>query len=88
MAQHKIQSSGGDLELRLHPVPKLLGRLTHVWAPQSFCVSFKLETDESILERKAAGAVHKYAVDLVVANLLQVSLLLFALLYLSYCYHI
>lgn len=72
MLQHKIQSSGGDLVLQLNPVPKLLGTLTREWAPNAFCTSFKLETDDSLLERKAAGALHKYSVDLVIANMLQV----------------
>ena len=43
----------------------------HPWAPRSFVVSFKLETNAAILRAKAAGAIAKYAVDLVCANLLQ-----------------
>jgi hypothetical protein len=69
MAQHKIQSSSG-LTLELEQVPKMLGKLTREWAPHSFVVSFKLETDESILFKKAGGAIKAYDVDLVVANLL------------------
>lgn len=69
MAQHKIQSSTG-LTLELAQVPKLLGRLTNEWAPRSYVVSFKLETDEAILFKKAGGAIRNYAVNLVVANLL------------------
>lgn len=69
MAQHKIQSSTG-LTLELAQVPKRLGQLTREWAPRSFVVSFKLETDEAILFQKAGGAIEKYAVNLVVANLL------------------
>lgn len=69
MAQHKIQSSTG-LTLELEQVPKMLGKLTQEWAPRSFVVSFKLETDESILFDKAWGAIEKYHVHLVVANIL------------------
>lgn len=68
MNQHKIQSSGDDLVLNLRPVPKLLGELKLQWAPNSYCVSFKLETDEDILIKKAYGAIEKYSMDLVVAN--------------------
>ena len=70
MTQHKIQSSTG-LTLELEQVPKMLGKLTKEWAPRSFVVSFKLETDEQILFQKAGGALKSYGVHLVVANLLQ-----------------
>lgn len=33
-------------------VPKMLALLRHRWAPEAFAVSFKLETDESILISK------------------------------------
>lgn len=70
MVQHKIQSSDG-LILELEQVPKMLGELTHEWAPKSFVVSFKLETDEEILLDKAWGAIQRYQVNLVIANVLQ-----------------
>jgi hypothetical protein len=73
-AEHKIQSSeysdGGKLVLKLQPVPKALGKIRQEWAPQAFCVSFKLETDPKILRKKAEGAVQKYGVHMVVGNLL------------------
>lgn len=69
MVQHKIQSSSG-LTLELEQVPKMLGRLVNEWAPLSYVVSFKLETDESILFQKAWGAIERYNVNLVVANIL------------------
>jgi hypothetical protein len=72
MADHKIQSSAG-LTMELSQVPKVLGALTSNWAPGAFVVSFKLETDSSILLSKASGAIYKYGVHMVVANLLQVS---------------
>ena len=86
LPEHKIQSaaSGGDtaadgsLTLQLQPVPKMLGAIKGLgggggaaWAPRAFVVSFKLETDSAILLSKAAGAIAKYGVDLVCANLLQ-----------------
>lgn len=70
MSAHKIQSDSG-LTLQLDQVPKMLGKLTSEWSPHAFVVSFKLETDESILQRKAEGAIKKYHVNLVVANILQ-----------------
>lgn len=45
--------------------------LTSQWAPRAYTVSFKLETDESILISKARAAIEKYKVDAVVANVLQ-----------------
>ncbi|KAI9915209.1 hypothetical protein PsorP6_008660 [Peronosclerospora sorghi] len=68
LSEHKIQSRAGPLELKLQQVPKMLGVLRHTWAPQSFVVSFKLETDWSILSKKAKEAISKYAMHLVVAN--------------------
>ena len=72
MAEHKIQSSTG-LNLNLSQVPKMLGTLTAQWAPNSYIVSFKLETDESMVIKKARAAIQNYGVDLVVANQLQAS---------------
>jgi len=67
--EHKIQSGARDeLVLRLRSVPKCLGRIRELWAPQAFVVSFKLETDSAILLQKAAAALHKYGVHIVVAN--------------------
>jgi len=70
MAEHKMQSSQGGLYLQLKQVPKMLGRLRSAWAPSSYIVSFKLETDEDILEAKARQAMEKYGMHVVVANLL------------------
>lgn len=71
LPEHKIQSAGGALTLDLVSVPKCLGRLCNEWAPDAFHVSFKLETDERILYKKARAAIVKYGVDVVVANLLR-----------------
>jgi hypothetical protein len=70
MHEHKIQSSGG-LVLDLNQVPKLLGDVTGRWAKDSYVVSFKLETDERLIIDKAAQAIDKYGVHLVIANMLQ-----------------
>lgn len=80
MTEHKIQSSSG-LTLELSQVPKVLGTLTHDWAPSAFVVSFKLETDALILLSKASGAIEKYGVHMVVANLLQVGCICRNILY-------
>jgi phosphopantothenate---cysteine ligase (ATP) len=60
MPSHKIQSSNGPLSLSLQLVPKMLGPLVTIWAPNAFIVSFKLETDNQILEHKAKEALKKY----------------------------
>ena len=70
-------AGGGGLRLDLKPVPKMLGAIKQGqdgaagWAPRVFSVSFKLETNQAILLAKAAGAISKYGVDVVCANLLQ-----------------
>jgi len=70
MAVHKIQSREGPLTLSLQPTPKALGYLKGV-CPKAFWISFKLETDHKLLESKARGAIAKYGMDCVVANMLQ-----------------
>ncbi|CAJ0580837.1 unnamed protein product, partial [Mesorhabditis spiculigera] len=69
---HKIQSSQGDLSLSLSVVPKRLGVLVSKLVPDAYMVSFKLETDESILISKARGAIEKYGHELVIGNMLNV----------------
>lgn len=70
-SEHKIQSSNdGGLDLHLKPVPKTLGKIRSEWAPKAFLVSFKLETDDSILRQKAERAVQKYGCHMVIGNLL------------------
>ena len=72
-AEHKIQSGSNQdgLTLHLRPVPKIMGLLRDVWAPNSFVVSFKLETDVTMLRQKAERAVEKYGCHMVIGNLLQ-----------------
>jgi hypothetical protein len=86
-SQHKIQSraipdensdtllskesGNGCLNLKLWPVPKVMGLLRFKWAPDAFVCSFKLETDKAILRQKAEGAVEKYGCHMVIGNLLK-----------------
>ncbi|GAB7346065.1 hypothetical protein MBLNU457_4828t1 [Dothideomycetes sp. NU457] len=58
------------LVVDLDPVPKFLKQLVDGWAPEGMIVSFKLETDEKLLVRKAQYALDKYAHHLVIGNLL------------------
>lgn len=85
LAEHKIQSSetertaaagqngnqhGKKLVIDLDPVPKLLHNLVDGWAPEGMIVSFKLETDPSILISKAQKSLERYSHHLVIGNLL------------------
>ncbi len=58
------------LVIDLDPVPKFLKSLVDGWAPQAMIVSFKLETDPSILIGKAQTALDRYSHHLVIGNLL------------------
>jgi len=71
MADHKIQSSEGELSLTLARTPKMLGALRAAWAPAAFVVGFKLETDPAILISKATRSISAYALHAVVANILE-----------------
>ncbi len=61
---------GKQLMINLDPVPKLLKSLVDGWAPEGMIVSFKLETDPSLLVSKAQQALEKYSHHLVIGNLL------------------
>ena len=69
-AQHKLASASGTLALTLGAVPKRLHAVATIWAPQACIISFKLETDASLLLPKAAAALAAAGVRAVVANLL------------------
>jgi hypothetical protein len=75
MSMHKIQSNSSALDLHLDPVPKMLLALKSTWAPESYVISFKLETDPDLVIAKARGAIAKYHVNMVIANQLQVRLI-------------
>lgn len=62
---------GKKLVIDLDPVPKFLKQLVDAWAPRSMIISFKLETDPSILSEKCQSALKKYAHHLVIGNLLR-----------------
>ncbi|KAI3442732.1 DFP domain-containing protein [Psidium guajava] len=68
MAEHKIQSGSGPLDMSLVQAPKMLAVLRKEWAPFAYCISFKLETDMNILLKKADMALSKYKMHVVVAN--------------------
>lgn len=57
---HKMQSASGAPVIQLHLVPKMLAPLVNLWVPEAYVVSFKLETDESLLIPKARAALEKY----------------------------
>ena len=60
MVEHKIQSDSGSLTLQLEPVPKMIHPLRSKWSPDAFVVTFKLETEESLLETKCRKALKRY----------------------------
>lgn len=70
MAEHKIQSNDGDLNISMIKVPKFLKPLVTKWAPNAYIVSFKLETDLNLLEPKSNQALEQYGHQLVIGNLL------------------
>ena len=63
-------SQGKQLLINLDPVPKFLKSLVDGWAPEGMIVSFKLETDPSLLVSKARQALERYSHHLVIGNLL------------------
>lgn len=64
------RTEGKSLIIDLEPVPKFLKSLVDGWAPDAMIISFKLETDPSILVRKAVYALNRYHHHLVIGNLL------------------
>lgn len=70
MPEHKIQSSGGPLQITMKMVPKMLSPLVKDWAPNAFVISFKLETNPSIVIERARNALEIYRHQVVVANIL------------------
>ncbi|KAJ3123729.1 hypothetical protein HK098_001661 [Nowakowskiella sp. JEL0407] len=70
MVEHKIQSNGGGLSLELDKVPKIISPLVKDWAKSGYIVSFKLETDESLLIPKSESALQRYGHQIVIGNML------------------
>ncbi|KAL3801318.1 hypothetical protein ACHAW5_002233 [Stephanodiscus triporus] len=52
----------GTLSLTLYPVPKAMPELRRIWCPEACVVSFKLETDPTILREKSALAMERSGV--------------------------
>jgi len=69
-AEHKIQSSDGPLKIELDVVPKIIPLLKKKWFPKGMLITFKLETDISILTKKMNIHLCNYNVDLVIGNIL------------------
>lgn len=55
-----MQSGQGAPVISLQLVPKMLAPLASLWVPHAFVVSFKLETDESLLITKSRDSLNKY----------------------------
>ena len=60
--------SDNTLTLTLYPVPKVIPSLRKRWCPSAFVISFKLETDSSILQQKSVLAMERNGVHLVIGN--------------------
>ncbi|KAK2114387.1 hypothetical protein P7K49_008653 [Saguinus oedipus] len=69
--EYKIQSSGGPLQITTKMVSKNASPLVKDCAPKAFIISFKLETDPSIVINRAWKALEVYQRQAVVANLLE-----------------
>ncbi|KAI0732759.1 phosphopantothenate-cysteine ligase [Fomitopsis betulina] len=69
MSEHKIQSGKGSLHIEMDQVPKILKPLVSEWTRgQAYIVSFKLETDPSLLIPKARQALARYGHQVVISN--------------------
>ncbi|WVN85938.1 uncharacterized protein L203_101095 [Cryptococcus depauperatus CBS 7841] len=68
VAEHKIQSGKGTLSLEMDQVPKVLRPLVEQWTPEAYVVSFKLETDPTLLIPKSRAALSQYGHQLVIGN--------------------
>ncbi|KAH7887023.1 DNA/pantothenate metabolism flavoprotein [Phlebopus sp. FC_14] len=68
LSEHKIQSGKGSLHIEMDQVPKILKPMVAEWAPGGFVVSFKLETDETLLIPKARQALERYGHQVVIGN--------------------
>eukprot|EP01126_Amoeba_proteus_P038920 TRINITY_DN407_c0_g2_i1.p1 TRINITY_DN407_c0_g2~~TRINITY_DN407_c0_g2_i1.p1 ORF type:complete len:346 (+),score=52.37 TRINITY_DN407_c0_g2_i1:123-1160(+) len=69
-AEHKLQSHDGPIIVTLDLVPKLIPLMKWKWLPKAMIVTFKLETDEEVLDKKVNVHLRGYGVDMVIANIL------------------
>jgi phosphopantothenate-cysteine ligase len=72
LIEHKILSGQNELIFRLEPVPKLLGFIKGEYEPKAFLVSFKLETDEKILEDKCLQSPEIYNQNIIIGNIVKI----------------
>lgn len=68
MSEHKIQSTKGSLQIEMDQVPKILKPMVNEWTPEAYVISFKLETDETLLIPKARAALERYGHQVVIGN--------------------
>ncbi|EGO03721.1 hypothetical protein SERLA73DRAFT_165324 [Serpula lacrymans var. lacrymans S7.3] len=68
MSEHKIQSGKGSLHIEMDQVPKVLKPMVAEWTREGYIVSFKLETDLSLLIPKARQALQRYGHQVVIGN--------------------
>ncbi|KAL5522690.1 hypothetical protein ACEPAG_8708 [Sanghuangporus baumii] len=68
LSEHKIQSGKGSLILEMDQVPKILKPMVDEWTPEGFIVSFKLETDPTLLVPKARASLERYGHQVVIGN--------------------
>ncbi len=76
LSEHKIQSknsqgiSSETMELTLYPVAKEINLIKEKLCPKAFLITFKLETDDNMLNKKANDALKVCKSDIVVGNIL------------------
>ncbi|GAA5851270.1 hypothetical protein JCM3766R1_006047 [Sporobolomyces carnicolor] len=68
MSEHKIQSGKGSLVIEMDQVPKVLKTMVDEWSNDGFIISFKLETDRSLIIPKARAALERYGHQIVIGN--------------------
>ncbi|KAF8887581.1 DFP-domain-containing protein [Infundibulicybe gibba] len=69
LSEHKIQSGKGSLHIEMDQVPKILKPMVDDWTRGiGFIVSFKLETDPTLLIPKARVALERYGHQVVIGN--------------------
>ncbi|KAI5481571.1 phosphopantothenate-cysteine ligase [Pseudohyphozyma bogoriensis] len=68
MSEHKIQSGKGSLTIEMDQVPKVLKSMVDEWSNEGYVVSFKLETDKSLIIPKSRAALERYGHQVVIGN--------------------
>ncbi|KIL55443.1 hypothetical protein M378DRAFT_17937, partial [Amanita muscaria Koide BX008] len=62
------QSGKGNLSIEMDQVPKILKPMVDEWTKDGYIVSFKLETDPSLLIPKSRTALERYGHQVVIGN--------------------